>query len=87
MDRELRRYLASLSAARLPEHRRVDPRRCRLRVVNRKGSVSLSAAFRPREAAYAARKLILAVDSIFHDFLFRPLYLEYRIRHLNAPED
>jgi hypothetical protein len=93
MDRALRAFLRERSSAALPAHRRVDPRRLRVRCANRGGSVSVTLALRRRGAAreredwsYAARRGVSLVNEIFHGFLRGP-YHEYMVRSFGEQEE
>jgi hypothetical protein len=93
MDRAFRAWVRDRSSDRLPEHRRIDPRRLAIACTNRGGSVSIALALRRRGASseradweYAARKGVALVNEIFHGFLRGPYY-EYMVRNFGEPEE
>jgi hypothetical protein len=93
MDRAFREWVRDRLSDRLPEHRRIDPRRVAVACTNRGGSVSVALALRRGSAAreredweYAARKGVSLVNEIFHGFLRGPYY-EYMVRNFGEPEE
>jgi hypothetical protein len=93
MDRALRAWVRERSSARLPAHRRIDPRRLSIACTNRGGRMSIALELRRRSAStagadweYAARKGVALVNEIFHGFLRGPYY-EYMVRNFGEPEE
>jgi len=83
MDRALRAFVKDRTSAAVPEHRRVDPRRVVVTIVNRGGAVSLACAFKTKDADYAVRKAVHLAYDILQDFLNDGRYVEYCIEHFN----
>lgn len=84
--RQLKRFLRGRSDAALPEHRRVDPDRLKVRSTNRKGSVSLALESLDSEWDYLVTKGLKLVNEIFLGFLRGP-YHEYMVKNFQEPED
>jgi len=87
MYEEFRTYIASRHSAELPEHRRVDAARARLRCVNREGAVSLGITSLDGDLAYSTRKLIHTVHEIFLGFLRDGPYYEYLVEQFGLDPD
>ena len=65
MDRELREWTASRSDAKLPPHRRVQPGRAEVSLINRGGNVSLRLKVKRNQYAYAIKKLLDLTNELF----------------------
>ncbi|MEX2015985.1 MAG: hypothetical protein WD873_05040, partial [Candidatus Hydrogenedentales bacterium] len=65
MDRELRQWAAARADAKLPPHRRVQPGRAELSLVNRGGNVSLRLKVKRNQYAYAIKKLLDLTNELF----------------------
>jgi hypothetical protein len=83
MDRHLRAFVKTYTSAAVPEHRRVDPRRVTVSVVNRGGTESLVFAFRTKDTAYAVRKAVHLANDILQDYLSDGRYAQYNVDHFN----
>jgi len=83
MDRHLRAFVRVYTSTGVPEHRRVDPRRVAVSVVNRGGAESLVFAFRTKDIAYAVRKAVHLANDILQDFLNDGRYVQYNVDHFN----
>ena len=87
MYREFREYIESRFADSLPEHRRLDASKVRMRVANRGGDVSLALTVLDGDFDYGVRKLIHVVHEVYMDFLFDARYYEYMIEKFNLDPD
>ena len=83
MDRHLRAFITSRSAPSLPAHRRVDPRKVGVAVMNRKATISVAFRLKPTEIEYGTRKAVHLIHEVLMDFLNEPQYVEYNIDHFN----
>lgn len=83
MDRALRAFVRMYTSTAVPEHRRVDPRRVVVSVVNRAGAESLKFAFRTKDVDYAVRKAVNLAHDILQDFLNDGRYVQYSVDHFN----
>jgi hypothetical protein len=83
MDRRLRAFVTMYTSPAVPEHRRVDPRRVTVSVVNRRGAESLVFTFRTRDTAYAVRKAVHLANDILQDYLNDGRYVQYNVDHFN----
>jgi hypothetical protein len=83
MDRSLRVFVRRHTSPEVPVHRRVDPRRVKVTVVNRGGAASIAFALRTRDVGYAVQKAVHLVHDVLQDFLNDGRYLEYCVEHFN----
>jgi hypothetical protein len=86
MYRHLKEFLDKKTSKETPEHRRVDPRKSPILIINRGGRVSLGVEIRNRHEEYAARKAIQLMNEIFNGFLTGPYY-DYMVSHFSLPEE
>ncbi|HXB70574.1 MAG TPA: hypothetical protein VNY05_20240 [Candidatus Acidoferrales bacterium] len=87
MYQDLKSFIASRHSEELPDHRRIDPAKARLRNANRRGTISLTITLNDGDFEYAARKLIHTVHEIFLTFLVEGPYYEYMVDHLGLEQD
>lgn len=87
MYKELKAFLKERQSTDVPEHRRVNPAKARIRVTNRGGSVSLAFSVTGGDFEYAARKIIHIVHEIFLVFLIDGNYYEYLVEQLGLDPD
>jgi hypothetical protein len=83
MDRMLRAFVASRSAASLPEDRRVDLRKVRVRVFNHCGAESIEFLIDPRHVDYGVKKAVHLLHDVLMDFLRDSRFVEDSIDHVN----
>ena len=83
MDRHLRVFVKMYTSTDVPEHRRVDPRRVAVSVVNRGGAESLVFLFRTKDTVYAVRKAVHLANDILQDYLNDGRYVQYNVDHFN----
>lgn len=84
--RDLKRFLRGRADPALPNHRRIDPDRLKLRSTNRKRSVSVALESLDGEWDYLVGKSLKLVNEIFLGFLRGP-YHEYMVENFQEPED
>src|SRR5215831_9073671 len=65
MYQKFKEFLKSRQSDEMPEHRRINTRKARVRSLNRSGSVSLTVDVRDGDYEYGVRKLIHLVHEIF----------------------
>jgi hypothetical protein len=87
MYQKFKEFLKSRQSDDMPEHRRIDTRKARVRSLNRTGSVSMTVDVRDGDYQYGARKLIHLVHEIFMTFLVDGPYYEYMVEHLGLNPD
>ena len=87
MDREFRKFLVSLHSEGLPEHRRIDTGKARVRRRNQGGNISLILTVKDSDYEYGARKLIHVVHEIFMVFLSDGRYREYMVEKFDLDPD
>jgi len=83
MDRDLRAFVRQYTSAAVPAHRRVDPRRVGVAVVNRRGAASIVFTFRTSDVAHAVRKAVHLANDILQDYLNDGRYVQYNVDHFN----
>jgi hypothetical protein len=87
MYRDLQGFIESRHAEELPEHRRVDAAKARLRSSHRRRNISLAITVIDGDFEYAVRKLIHTVHEIFLTFLVEGPYYEYMVEQLGLEQD
>ena len=87
MARELKAFLGRFETADAPPHRRIDSTRARLRIRNRRGSISLALVVKKGEFEYATRRLVHLAQEVFMVFLPDGPYYDYRIAKLGLDPD
>ena len=80
-------FVASHHAANLPDHRRIEKSKARVRCANLRGNISLTMDVRDADYTYALQRLILLVHEIFLIFLPDGPYRDYMVEHLGAPAE
>jgi hypothetical protein len=83
MDRDLRAFVRRFTSVAVPAHRRVDPRRVTVAVVNRGGAASIAFTFRTRDVAYAVQKAVHLANDILQDYLNDGRYVQYNVDYFN----
>ena len=66
----------------VPDHRRIDPKKARLKVAARAGSVSVALTIRNAEWEYGTRRLVHLAQEVFMVFLHDGPYSDYRVAQL-----
>lgn len=82
--KDFQAFVASHHAATLPDHRRIEKSKVRVRCANRRGSVSLTMAVKDEDYAYALQRLIHLVHETFLIFLAEGPYRDYMVEQLGA---
>ena len=88
MMKELRAFVQSFSADSVPEHKRIDAKKLRLRVIAKGGSAGIEASLADDEDwDYTIRKLIHVVHEIYLVFLYDGAYYDYLIETFDLDPD
>ena len=89
MDREFREWVAGRQSDELPEHRRIDSRKCSLACTSKKGEmgVVLTLAGAEPDWDYGTRKLIALVHEVYLTFLNDGRYYTYLIDTFDLDPD
>ena len=87
MYRELRAFIDARSSPAVPEHRRIDRRKARVAVINRRGMVSLVVSLEAPHLEYGVRKAVNLIHELFVEFLRSPLYFPYMVEHFQLDPD
>jgi hypothetical protein len=87
MYQKFKEFLKSRQSEAMPEHRRIDTRKARVRSLNRSGNVSLTMQVKDGDYEYGARKLIHLVHEIFLVFLVDGPYYEYMVESFGLDPD
>jgi hypothetical protein len=86
LEAELKAFIRKLSSRDRPEHRRLDPRRIRVRYSNRGNSGSLAFLVAGNHYQYAVKKALNSVHEIFVGFL-NVGHAEYMRENLQVTEE
>jgi hypothetical protein len=81
---DFRAFVLSHHDAALPDHRRTERARARLRCANRGGSASVAVTVRDGDYDYALRRLIHLLHETFTIFLLDGRYRDYVVEQLGA---
>jgi hypothetical protein len=84
---DFKRFLAAHHDAGLPDHRRIDTAKSRIRCANRRGCVSITVAVKDNDYEYALQRLIHLVHETFLIFLLDGAYRDYRVEQLGDDSD
>lgn len=87
MYSELKGFIRSRQSDGVPEHRRIDKRKARVRALNRSGNVSITLSVAHGDYEYCTRKLINLVHEIFMTFLIDGGYYEYMVEAFDLDPD
>jgi hypothetical protein len=87
MYREFRAWLKQRGADTLPDHRRCDPQRVRIKPYNRGGAVALTLTSLDGDMDYAVRRLVALVHELYLEFLSSGLYHEWLIDTFDLDPD
>jgi len=87
MYRDFQQFVASRTSSDVPEHRRIDTNKLRVRCGNRAGNVSLTATVLDEDYEYATRKLIHLVHETYVAFLMDGPYYEYMVEVFDLDPD
>lgn len=82
MFKELKTFLHQFETGAVPDHRRVDPKKGRLKVGPRAGGVSVALSVKNGEWEYCTRRLIHLAQEVFMVFLHDGPYSDYRVAKL-----
>jgi hypothetical protein len=89
MDREFREWVAARQSSELPDHRRIDPSKCSLACMNKKGhmQVTLTLKGKTPDWDYGARKLVTLVHEVYMSFIHDGRYYTYMIDTFDLDPD
>jgi len=87
MYRELKEFIKSRQSDDIPEHRRIDDRRARIRSASRNGTVALVLTIKDGDYEYGVRKLVHLVHEIFMIFLIDGNYFDYMVENFGLDPD
>lgn len=85
--KDFKAFVESNHSATLPDHRRIEKTKARVRCANRRGSVSLTMAVRDSDYGYALQRLIHLVHETFLIFLTTGPYRDYMVEQLGAESE
>ena len=87
MMKEYRAFVARFASAELPEHRRIDAAKVKLRCVASGGAAGVEAVVRDGDWEYAVKKLIHVVHETYLVFLYDGAYYDYLIETFDLDPD
>jgi hypothetical protein len=79
MNREFQEFVDSRHTGEVPEHRRIDPKKVKIKAGNKKKFTNLTAAVAKDEFGYGTRKLVNLVHEIYLVFLNDGRYYDYMV--------
>ena len=82
--KDFKAFVESHHAASLPDHRRIEGTKARVRCANRRSSVCLTMTVRDDDYPYALQRLIHLVHETFLLFLTSGPYRDYMVEQLGA---
>jgi len=82
--KDFKEFVKSHHAASLPDHRRIERTKARVRCANRRSSVCLTMTVRDDDYQYALQRLIHLVHETFLLFLTSGPYRDYLVDQLGA---
>lgn len=87
MMKAYREFVAAFASADLPEHKRVDPGKVKLRCLAKGGAAGLEATLVDDDWEYAVRRLIHVVHETYLVFLYDGAYYDYLIETFDLDPD
>jgi hypothetical protein len=84
---DFKRFVAAHHNADLPDHRRIEKCKVRVRCANRRGSVSMAMAVKDDDYEYALQRLIHLIHEVFLIFINDGAYRDYRVAQLGDDPD
>lgn len=87
MYRQLKEFVSLRHSENVPEHRRINRQKARVRCNNRGGNVSLALIVEDGDYDYGTRKLIHLVHEVFLCFLFDGPYSDYMVEAFDLSPD
>jgi len=87
MYQEFQEWVESRHSQELLEHRRIDPKKARLKAGKRSSNLSLTLTVKNGDFEYGVRKLINAVHETYLGFLQDGRYYEYMIEAFDLDPD
>jgi hypothetical protein len=85
--KDFKAFVESHHAATLPDHRRIEKTKARVRCANRRGSVALTMTVKDDDYGYALQSLIQLVHETFLIFLVCGPYCDYLVEQLGAKDE
>lgn len=82
--KDFKAFVESNHSANLPDHRRIEKTKARVRCANRRGGVSLTMAVRDHDYGYALQRLIHLIHETYLIFLTSGPYRDYLVEQLGA---
>jgi hypothetical protein len=80
-------FVESHHAVSLPDHRRIEKTKARVRCANHRGSVSVTLAVKDGDYEYGLQRLIHLIHETFVIFLLDGMYRDYVVEQLGADPD
>jgi hypothetical protein len=87
MYRDFKHWLRARQDTALPEHRRCDPDKIRLKTYNRAGDVALTLQLLDGDVEYGVRRLVALVNEIYLDFLSSGRYFDWLLETFELDPD
>ena len=84
---DFKKFVQAHHAESLPDHRRIEAAKVRVRCANHSGRVSLAMVVKDGDYEYALQRLVHLVHETFLIFLLNGAYRDYRVEQLGADPD
>ncbi len=85
--KDFKAFVLSHHDASLPDHRRIEIAKTRLRCANHGGNASITLSVKDGDYDYALRRLIHLIHETFVIFLLNGMYRDYAVANLGAEVD
>ncbi len=85
--RDYKAFVQSHHSADMPDHRRIEKTKARLRCANRQGNASVVLIVKDDDYDYALRRLIHLIHETFVIFLLNGMYRDYMVAQLGAESE
>ena len=85
--KDFKAFVESHHEASLPDHRRIEKNKARVRCANRHGAVSVTLAVKDSDYDYGLQRLIHLIHETFVIFLLNGMYSDYVVEQLGAGPD
>lgn len=85
--KDFKEFVESHRAASLPDHRRIEKTKARIRCANHRGTVSLTLIVKDNDYEYGLQRIIHLAHETFVIFLLNGMYRDYLVEQLGVDPD
>lgn len=87
MHKAFKKFVKARQSADLPDHRRIDPDKARIKTQCRGGNLSLTLTIADGDIEYGTRKIIALVHEIYLIFLNDGVWYDYMVEQFDLDPD